>query len=302
MKILVTGGNGFIGSNLIKRLVSEGHEVVSLDDLSTGLKEYEIEGCNYVYGDIQTLSYWEGESFDLCYHLAALARIQPSFEDPMETFRVDTLGVQIVAEWARLNKVKVVYSGSSSKWCNPETSPYATCKKLGEDILKMYRTAYGCDFEIARFYNVYGPNELVDGKWAAVIGIWRKQIEEGKPLTIISDGEQRRDFTYVETVVDIAMTAMKEKVLTDGAMNLAYGNRIFLNDTIEMLKKHFPDLQVNYKENRLGDVKESQNSPSLLKSLFPTITPKPFEDALAETVVWLKDFGQSVANGPKTVD
>jgi UDP-glucose 4-epimerase len=85
-------------------------------------------------------------------------------------------------------------------------------------------------------------------------------------------------------------------------MNLAYGNRIFLNDTIEMLKKHFPDLQVNYKENRLGDVKESQNSPSLLKSLFPTIIPKPFEDALTETVVWLQDFGQSVANGPKTMD
>ena len=98
------------------------------------------------------------------------------------------------------------------------------------------------------------------------------------------------------------MTAMKEKVLTEGAMNLAYGNRIFLNDTIEILKKHFPDLRVNYKENRPGDVKESQNAPSLLKSLFPTITPKRFEDALAETVVWLKEFGQSVANGPKTVD
>jgi UDP-glucose 4-epimerase len=138
MKILVTGGNGFIGSNLIKKLLSEGHEVVSLDDLSTGLKEYEVEGCNYVYGDIENLLYWKGDNFDLCYHLAALARIQPSFDDPMETFRVDTGGVMIVAEWARQNNVKVVYSGSSSRWCNPETSPYATCKKLGEDILKMY--------------------------------------------------------------------------------------------------------------------------------------------------------------------
>ena len=143
MKILVTGGNGFIGSNLIKKLLSEGHNVVSLDDLSTGLKEYEVEGCNYVYGDIENLLYWKGDNFDLVYHLAALARIQPSFDDPMETFRVDTFGVQIVAEWARQNDVKVVYAGSSSRWCNPETSPYATCKKLGEDILKMYRTAYG---------------------------------------------------------------------------------------------------------------------------------------------------------------
>jgi UDP-glucose 4-epimerase len=125
---------------------------------------------------------------------------------------------------------------------------------------------------------------------------------QGKPIDVYGDGTASRDFTYVETVVEIAVTAMKEKITTEGAMNLAYGNRIFLNDTIEMLKEHFPDLLVNYKENRSGDVKESQNSPSLLKSLFPTVTSKPFEDALAETVVWLKDFGQSVANGPKTVD
>ena len=256
MKILVTGGNGFIGSNLIKRLVSEGHEVVSLDDLSTGLKEYEIEGCNYVYGDIQTLSYWEGESFDLCYHLAALARIQPSFEDPMETFRVDTLGVQIVAEWARLNKVKVVYSGSSSKWCNPETSPYATCKKLGEDILKMYRTAYGCNFEIARFYNVYGPNELVDGKWAAVIGIWRKQIEEGTPLTIISDGEQRRDFTYVEDICDALYKIGMSDNKHEDAWELGTGFNYSLNEVASFFKErfgdkvekvHLPDVPGNYR-------------------------------------------------------
>jgi hypothetical protein len=95
---------------------------------------------------------------------------------------------------------------------------------------------------------------------------------------------------------------MKEKVVTEGAMNLAYGNRIFLNETIEMLRKHFPDLQVNYKPERLGDVKESQNDPVLLKKLFPNIQPKPFEVALSETIDWLKEFGQSVANGPATVD
>ena len=243
MKILVTGGNGFIGSNLIKKLLSEGHEVVSLDDLSTGLKEYEVEGCNYVYGDIENLLYWKGESFDLCYHLAALARIQPSFDDPMETFRVDTEGVLIVAEWARQNNVKVVYSGSSSKWCNPETSPYATCKKLGEDVLKMYRTAYGCDFEIARFYNVYGPNELVDGKWAAVIGIWRKQIEEGKPITIISDGEQRRDFTYVEDICDaLYKIGMSDEKHPD-AWELGTGMNYSINEVFGFFKERFGDIE-----------------------------------------------------------
>ena len=256
MKILVTGGNGFIGSNLIKKLLKEGHEVVSLDDLSTGLKEYEVEGCNYVYGDIENLLYWKGESFDLCYHLAALARIQPSFDDPMETFRVDTQGVMVVAEWARLNNVKVVYSGSSSKWCNPETSPYATCKKLGEDILKMYRTAYGCDFEIARFYNVYGPNELVDGKWAAVIGIWRKQIEEGKPITIISDGEQRRDFTHVDDICDALYKIGMEDKKHEDAWELGTGMNYSINEVFgffqeafgELEKVHLPDVPGNYRK------------------------------------------------------
>ena len=256
MKILVTGGNGFIGSNLIKKLLKEGHEVVSLDDLSTGLKEYEVEGCNYVYGDIENLLYWKGESFDLCYHLAALARIQPSFDDPMETFRVDTQGVMVVAEWARQNNVKVVYSGSSSKWCNPETSPYATCKKLGEDVLKMYRTAYGCDFEIARFYNVYGPNELVDGKWAAVIGIWRKQIEEGKPITIISDGEQRRDFTYVDDICDALYKIGMEDKKHEDAWELGTGMNYSINEVFgffqeafgELEKVHLPDVPGNYRK------------------------------------------------------
>ena len=256
MKILVTGGNGFIGSNLIKKLVAEGHEVVSLDDLSTGLKEYEVDGCNYVYGDIENLLYWKGESFDLCYHLAALARIQPSFEDPMETFRVDTQGVMIVAEWARQNNVKVVYSGSSSRWCNPETSPYATCKKLGEDILKMYRTAYGCNFEIARFYNVYGPNELVDGKWAAVIGIWRKQIEEGNPLTIISDGEQRRDFTYVDDICDALYKIGMSNEKHEDAWELGTGMNYSINEVYSFFKErfgdkvekiHLPDVKGNYR-------------------------------------------------------
>ena len=256
MKILVTGGNGFIGSNLIKKLLSEGHDVVSIDDLSTGLKEYEVDGCNYVYGDIESLLYWKGESFDLCYHLAALARIQPSFDDPMETFRVDTQGVLVVAEWARQNNVKVVYSGSSSKWCNPETSPYATCKKLGEDVLKMYRTAYGCDFEIARFYNVYGPNELVDGKWAAVIGIWRKQIEEGKPITIISDGEQRRDFTYVDDICDALYKIGMEDKKHEDAWELGTGMNYSINEVFgffqesfgDLEKVHLPDVPGNYRK------------------------------------------------------
>ena len=244
MKVLVTGGNGFIGSNLIKRLISEGHDVVSLDDLSTGLKEYEVEGCNYVYGDIESLLFWKGDGFDLCFHLAALSRIQPSFDDPMETYRVNATGTQIVAEWAKQNNIKVVYAGSSSRWCNPQSSPYATDKRIGEDILKMYRTAYGCDFEICRFYNVYGPNELVDGKWAAVIGIWRHQIQNGLPITIVGDGEQRRDFTHVVDIVDGLYKVGMGSEKHEDAWELGSGVNYSINEVFQMMVDRFGPLEM----------------------------------------------------------
>jgi UDP-glucose 4-epimerase len=126
-KILVTGGAGFIGSNLIKRLVSEGHRVVSLDDYSTGDRSTHIEGVKYINADIETIEYLKGE-YDVCYHLAALSRIQPSFDDPTECFRVNVKGTESVMEWARHNNIKVVYAGSSSKHHNPSDSPNAMYK------------------------------------------------------------------------------------------------------------------------------------------------------------------------------
>jgi UDP-glucose 4-epimerase len=264
-KILVTGGNGFIGSNLIKRLVSEGHNVVSLDDLSTGLKEYEVEGCSYSYGDIEQLLYWKNDNFDLCYHLAALSRIQTSFDDPMENFRVNAGGTQTVAQWAKENNVKVVYAGSSSRWCNPQTSPYATSKKIGEDILKMYRTAYNCDFEICRFYNVYGPNELVDSKMAAVIGIWRYQINNGLPITIVGDGNQRRDFTHVEDIVDglyrVGMSSEKH----EDAWELGTGVNYSVNEVYEMMVERFGEIKKIHIPDQAG------NYPSTLRENFDTL-------------------------------
>ena len=240
MKILVTGGNGFIGSNLIGRLLSEGHEVSSIDNLSTGLKEYEIDGCNYHYNDIEQIDLVGGD-FDLCYHLAALSRIQPSFDDPTETFRVNAGGCQLVADWAKDNNIKVVYAGSSSRWCNPQTSPYATYKSTGEDIFKMYRTAYGCDFEICRFYNVYGQNELVDGTWAAVIGIWRHQVSNGEPITIVGDGEQRRDFTHVIDIVEALYKVGTGNEKHEDAWELGTGMNYSINQVYNMFIERFGD-------------------------------------------------------------
>ena len=201
MKVMVTGGAGFIGANLIERLVKEGHDVVSLDNYDSGLEENHIDGVKYINADIETIEYIKGDDFDLCFHLAALSRIQPSFENPTDTFRVNVRGTEAVMEWALHNKVKVVYAGSSSKWHDPTISPYAMYKYLGEEVCKLYKKTFEVDVEICRFYNVYGPKEIVDGDWAAVIGIWRNQVNNNQKITIVGDGEQRRDFTHVVDTV-----------------------------------------------------------------------------------------------------
>jgi UDP-glucose 4-epimerase len=316
-KVAVTGGAGFIGSNLSKRLLLEGYDVVVIDDLSTGL----LSNVDKDKSTFHQVSIADPKSLatalkdcEIIFHLAARGSVPRSIKNPIATHDVNATGTLNVLEVARTSGAHVVFSSSSSvygrnmqlpkdesMWLGPMT-PYAASKLAAEGYVQAYSSAYNVPTTLLRFFNVFGPRQRPDHEYAAVLPKWIWLAMQGKPIDVYGDGTASRDFTYVETVLDIAMTAMKEKVITEGAMNLAYGNRIFLNDTIEMLKKHFPDLQVNYRENRLGDVKESQNSPSLLKSLFPAITPKPFEDALSETVVWLKDFGQSVANGPKTVD
>jgi len=316
-RVAVTGGAGFIGSNLTRRLLSAGYEVVVVDDLSTGLLTNVEKGRSIFHQISITDSKALATALKDCetiFHLAARGSVPRSLKNPVATHDINAAGTLNVLEVARVSGAHVVFSSSSSvygrnmqlpkdesMWLGPMT-PYAASKLAAEGYVQAYASAYKVPATLLRFFNVFGPRQRPDHEYAAVLPKWIWLAMQGKPIDVYGDGTASRDFTYVETVLDIAMTSMKEKVLTEGAMNLAYVNRIFLNDTIEMLKKHFPDLKVNYKENRLGDVKESQNSPSLLKSLFPAITPKPFEDALAETVVWLKDFGQSVANGPKTVD
>ena len=290
-KVAVTGGAGFIGSNLTKRLLLEGYEVVVIDDLSTGLHS-NVDQDNSIFHQI---SITDSKSLttalkdcETIFHLAARGSVPRSLKNPVATHEVNATGTLNVLEAARATGAHVVFSSSSSvygrnlqlpkdesMWLGPMT-PYAASKLAAEGYVQAYASAYNVPTTLLRFFNVFGPRQRPDHEYAAVLPKWIWLAMQGKPIDVYGDGTASRDFTYVETVVDIAMTAMKEKVLTDGAMNLAYGNRIFLNDTIQILKRHFPDLQVNYKENRLGDVKESQNSPSLLKSLFPAITPKPF--------------------------
>ena len=166
MKALVTGGVGFIGTNLIKRLIKDGYEVVSLDNYSTGKEENEQEGCKYhrceLFDDIPRHGAWGLEKFqldkpDVIFHLAALARIQPSFDTPVKSFKANALATQNILEYARLNDIPIIYAGSSSKHGNVYSNPYTFTKWQGEQLCKLYYEIYDLNVTICRFYNVYGP-------------------------------------------------------------------------------------------------------------------------------------------------
>jgi UDP-glucose 4-epimerase len=256
MKILVTGALGFVGTNLCKRLIEEGHDVLGLDDHSIGDMENAIDGVTYLWWDVEEqIDFIKGTTIDLVYHLAALSRIQPSFENPSETFRVNTSGVERVCNWALENDVKMVYSGSSSRWHDPYQSPYAMTKKLGEDVCKMYRKVYDLDVEIVRFYNVYGPHEITDGKWAAVIGKWRGQAEKGEKITIVGDGEQRRDFTHVDDIIEGLLAIGFKDIHHEDGWELGTGKNYSLNEVYDMFYEKFgcgreyvPEQKGNYRE------------------------------------------------------
>lgn len=256
MKILVTGGNGFIGSNLIVRLVKEGHEVVSIDDLSNGSQNNEVREAAYLYDDIEKVAYFDGSEVDVCFHLAALSRIQPSFKYPSEFFRVNTKGTEIVADWATQYGIKLIYAGSSSIHNAPLNSPYATYKALGENIVQMYKQSFGLDAHIARFYNVYGPLESEEGEFASVIGKWIGNIKRNKPIQIVGTGQQARDFTHIEDIVEGLIKIMNYEGEENNVWEFGTGMPHTILEVAEMFKEKFK-CETEFIDNQPGNYKES---------------------------------------------
>jgi UDP-glucose 4-epimerase len=251
--ILVTGGVGFIGTNLIKSLLEAGYKVTSIDNYSAGLKENELEGATYINDDIENIVNIQ-DKFDLCFHLAAKSRVQPSFTNPEDYLRVNVKGTSKVMEWAKKYSVKVVYAGSSSRHCDPTDSPYAMYKYLGEEVCKLYKSSFDVNVEIARFYNVYGPFESLDIKNGNVIGIWRSKVEKNEPLPIVGDGNQRRDFTHVEDIVDGLIKIAETNQKNSDAWELGTGLNYSVNELFGFFAERFnvkslniPDQPGNYK-------------------------------------------------------
>ena len=254
-KILVTGGAGFIGSNLIKNLIENNCDVTSIDNYSTGTHKNEVEGAKYINDDIENI-FKIKLNFDLCFHLAAQSRVQPSFDDPQESVRINVTGTTKVMEWAKANKVKVIYAGSSSKHHDPSDSPYALTKFLGEEICKLYKKLFNVNVEIARFYNVYGPFEPLDEKFGNVIGIWQVKVNKNLPLPIVGDGNQKRDFTHVMDIVDGLLKISNSEIKHDDAWELGTGVNYSINELYAMFKKKYQTSSVNIPDQR-GNYRET---------------------------------------------
>ena len=251
MKVLVTGGAGFVGTNLIKRLLKDGHEVVSVDNYSTGKKENHQEGCQYhdfdlssshtlgIYVDHGSYPSWRDDEYDVIFHIGALARIQPSLKNPYKSIFNNFVSSLNIFEYARQNNIKVVYAGSSTFHHGLYSSPYAWSKYSGEELCKLYSSVYDLSTAICRFYNVYGPYQLEDGEYSTVLGIFEKQYREGKPFTITADGEQRRDFTYIDDIVD-GLVKSSEHNFKAEFFELGKGVNYSINEIADMFGKDYP--------------------------------------------------------------
>jgi len=316
-KIAITGGCGFIGSNLLHRLLVNSHEVVLIDDLSTGLVSKNLVGST-LFNKISICDFEKLNSAllecEVIFHLAARGSVPRSLSNPLATHQVNASGTLNVLEIARKSGAHIIFSSSSSvygrntelpkvedSWLGPMT-PYAASKLAAEAYVQAYAGSYQLPTTLLRFFNVYGPRQRPDHQYAAVIPKWIWAAMNGEEINVFGDGETTRDFTYVDTVVDVLMSAMDNKRLTEGPVNLAYGNRISLNLVLELLREYFPKVKIKYLGQRPGDVRDSQNSPEMIKRMFPEVQPVPFKVGFEATVKWMQEHGDSIANGPETLD
>jgi UDP-glucose 4-epimerase len=280
MNILVTGGAGFVGTNLIKRLLKDGHNVVSLDNYSTGKKENEQKGCTYFDVDIRDVvdfSYFM-EKPDVIYHLGAIARIQPSFQYPANTLEVGILGTMNILEWVREleNKPRMIFAGSSSVHSGKFKNPYTFSKVVADDLCLLYKKHFGVNVSICRFYNVYGPHQLTEGEYCTVVGIFERQYGNKEPLTITGDGFQRRDFTHIDDIVDGLILTSENETCWD-EIELGRGNNHSINELADMF-----NTKTTYIDERPGEAKETLCNTLIAKRLIGYEPKVNLEDYINE--------------------
>lgn len=304
-RYLITGGAGFIGSNIAEALVEMHEEVVILDDLSTGHLEniqHILDRITFVKGDIRDREAVRSamHGVDYVLHQAALASVPRSIEDPVLVTDVNIRGTLTVLEEARLSGVKrFVYAASSSAYgdteklpkvesMNPQPlSPYAASKLAGEYYCSVYSKVYGLSTISLRYFNIFGPRQDPNSQYAAVIPIFASHILSGRRPVIFGDGEQSRDFTFVANVVQANIAAAHCSDARGQVVNIACGERYTLNSLFaEMCKIVGCNLEPIYAPPRKGDVKHSMADISAAKRLLAYRVLVPFGDGLKRTLEW----------------
>ena len=265
-KVLVTGGLGFVGSNLVKILKNKNeYEITVIDNLcsKSSSRDYIEDGVKYIIDDINNLDNikYKDLSFDLIFHLAGLSRIQPSFLDPIEYFKTNTLGTVQVCELAKRCGAKIIYAASSSAEAGPHLNPYAFTKWTGEEVLKMYSDIYNMSTVSTRFFNVYGPRQPWEGTYATVVGIFERQYKANEPLTITGTGEQRRDFTHVYDISN-GMICLSKDNHKGEIYNLGTSKNHSINEVAKMF-----NIKTNYKKDKQGEAQETLADYKLAKDI-----------------------------------
>ncbi len=305
MKVIVTGGAGFIGANLCRALVDEGLEVVAFDDLSTGSSSnLEQTGTRLIEGSITDPVALDTAfvGADTVVHLAARPSVPRSIAEPLASHHSNATGtVEVLEAVRRAGGPHVIVASSSSVYGANATlpkheglapaprSPYAASKLAAEAYALAWAESYGLDILPFRFFNVFGPLQTADHAYAAVIPTFVSAALKGRPLPIHGDGTQTRDFTFVDSVTAVIVDALRRRVTHDGPVNLAFGGRLSLLDVIQHLRSVIGrPLESSYLPSRPGDIRDSHADQATLRSLFPNTEPVPFPEGLRRTVQWFE--------------
>ncbi|PRZ44018.1 UDP-glucose 4-epimerase [Antricoccus suffuscus] len=306
MRILITGGAGFIGHNLVKLALDADHEVRVLDDLSNGYRD-NLDGLDVDFREASLLD--EGavasavSGIDSIVHLGALGSVPRSIKDPLRTHHANATGTLMLLDQARRAATNHVMCASSSsvygmnpalpkgerEWVRP-MSPYAVSKLATEQYVLAYQQSFEFDTLAFRFFNVYGPGQRAGHVYAAVIPTWINAILKDQPVWINGDGTNSRDFTYVGTVCAVLLDAVQRRVTHPEPVNLAFGTNTTLRHLTDELRDiHGSTFEVRHRDPRQGDVPHSQAENSTLRKLFPSVSPTELHSGLDSTYTWFTE-------------
>ncbi|MEP7213282.1 MAG: SDR family oxidoreductase [Acidobacteriota bacterium] len=308
-KVLVTGGAGFIGSNLADELIRQGAKVTIIDSLITGFRENleEISGdFEFIEGDINDDAALTRalDGVEIVFHEAALPSVPRSVENPLETHNACVNGTFNVLNKSRSAGVRrLVYAASSSAYGDQETlpkvetmaakplSPYAAAKLTGEYYCQVFSRVYGLETLSLRYFNVFGPRQNPSSMYSGVISRFIDALMKGETPVIYGDGEQSRDFTYIANVVDANIKAAQTQSGIGETINVANGERVSLNELLEVLKKITgkEDVSATYEQFRNGDVMHSQAGIDRALTVLPYEKLVGLEEGLRNTIDWWKN-------------